>query len=113
MSRGKVIPKEDPSIYNPENIRHDNGVDHRSITMALENMYNKKNEDYGNSFEKSLDKRGLVVAIMRMEEKLERADKLNETGKTLVEDESLVDSIMDLANYAIMTAMWVEKTGGK
>lgn len=80
-----------------------------SVVEELSEIFLKKNADYGNSFEKSLDKRGLVPAIMRMEEKMERMDNLWETNKSLVDDESILDSAMDLANYAIMTAMWLKK----
>lgn len=85
------------------------GEAYAGVIQELSETYVKKNADYGNSFEKTLDKRGLIPAIVRMEEKMERMEKIWDTEKTLVEDEDIIDSAMDLANYAIMTAMWLKK----
>ena len=51
----------------------------KGITDKMYNTFVAKNSDYGNSFEKSLDKRGLIAALMRMEDKLNRLDSLNES----------------------------------
>ena len=98
MSRGREVP-----------IAVETGEAYGRVIKELSETYVKKNIDYGNSFEKTLDKRGLIPAIVRMEEKMERMEQLWGTEKTLVEDESIIDSAMDLANYAIMTAMWLKK----
>lgn len=63
-----------------------------------------KNADYGNSFNKSIDKFGYVSAFSRIEDKLSRAMNLIEVGKAEVEDEAIEDSLIDAANYLIMTA---------
>ena len=86
----------------------DNEKRFRQKVEKLTKVYVAKNKDYGDSFTRSLDKRGIVASIVRMEDKMNRIDSLYDKPTTEV-DESLVDSLEDLANYAIMTAIWLEK----
>ena len=86
----------------------DNEKRFRQKVEKLAKVYVAKNKDYGDSFTRSLDKRGIIASIVRMEDKMNRIDSLYDKPTTEV-DESLVDSLEDLANYAIMTAMWLEK----
>ena len=73
-------------------------------------IFEKKNADYGNSFEESLEKHGIIAAIVRMEDKMGRLNSLIKPGsKQKVSDESLVDTLKDLSNYALMTAVWLEE----
>lgn len=73
-------------------------------------IFEKKNADYGNSFEESLEKHGIIAAIVRMEDKMGRLNSLTEPGsEQKVSDESLVDTLKDLSNYALMTAVWLEE----
>ena len=88
-------------------IMTDNEKLFRQKVEKLTKVYVAKNKDYGDSFTRSLDKRGIVASIVRMEDKMNRIDSLHDKPTTEV-DESLVDSLEDLANYAIMTAMWLE-----
>jgi len=69
----------------------------------------KKNSDYGNSFEESLDKHGIVASIVRMGDKMNRLESLTDDSKTQqVGSESLLDTLEDLSNYAAMTACWLK-----
>lgn len=80
-----------------------------SITQDMAKIYAAKNHDYGNSFDKSLGRFGIVASIVRMEDKMNRIESLtNKEAK--VNDESVKDTLLDLANYAIMTVMWLDKT---
>ena len=84
--------------------------DFKNITQKMHETYLKKNHDYGNSFDKSLDKFGLVASTVRLGDKMNRIESL--TSKiALVNDESIKDTLLDLANYAIMTVMWLNKNG--
>lgn len=82
---------------------------HGKVCKELTETYKKKNADYGNSFENSLDKHGLIAGIVRMDDKMSRLISLNSKNKQLVLDESLRDTLMDLANYAIMSVMWLDE----
>ena len=73
-------------------------------------VFCKKNHDYGNSFEKSLDTFGLVAGIVRMNDKFERLVSLNDPSKDAqIASESLVDTLEDLSNYAAMAACWMKR----
>lgn len=76
----------------------------------LQGIFVKKNTDYGNSFEESLEKHGLIAAIVRMEDKMSRLNTLSK-NEALVKDESIIDTLKDLSNYALMTAVWLEQDG--
>lgn len=78
----------------------------KEATDSMADTFAKKNHDYGNSFFESLDKRGLVAALVRMEDKMNRLDSLSK-HEAQVADESMIDTLLDLANYSIMTSMWL------
>ena len=75
---------------------------HAQICMILNELYAHKNADYGDSFGKSFAEYGLTMACIRLEDKLNRIKSLSKQ-KARVSDESIVDTLMDLANYSIMT----------
>lgn len=79
-----------------------------NIAKKLAETYEKKNTDYGNSFSSSVERYGYVAGIVRMSDKFNRAENLLLGGKeALVNDESAVDTLLDLAAYSIMMAMEV------
>lgn len=77
---------------------------HMEICKKLNDIYYRKNQDYGDSFQKQFEKYGLLSSLIRLDDKLSRMERLIDKD-ALVNDESIVDTCMDLANYAIMTAM--------
>lgn len=80
-----------------------NKVDkHDQICKSLNELYARKNADYGDSFGKSFKEYGLTMACIRLEDKLNRIKALSKQ-EAQVSDESITDTLMDLANYAIMT----------
>ena len=68
-------------------------------------MYADKNHDYGNSFGETYEKYGNISAVVRISDKMNRIEQLVQTDEQKVKDESLKDSILDMANYLIMWAM--------
>ena len=78
------------------------------ITTNMAKTYAAKNHDYGNSFEQSLDKFGLLAAVVRMGDKMNRIESLSKK-EAEVKNESIKDTLLDLANYAIMTVMWLNR----
>nr|DAX75159.1 MAG TPA: Nucleotide modification associated domain 1 [Caudoviricetes sp.] len=66
--------------------------------------YRDKNADYGDSFSKSYKEFGLVAPVVRMSDKMERIKALSKADAK-VKDESIRDTLLDLANYAIMTVV--------
>lgn len=86
----------------------DNITKHELICEVLTDLYERKNKDYGNSFSKSFCEYGLTMACIRIDDKLNRLKSLNKNGVAAVKDESIVDTLLDLANYSIMTVMELE-----
>lgn len=78
----------------------------KDIVKGMIETYVRKNHDYGNSFGKSLDKFGLVASVVRIGDKMNRIESLVQK-KAMVQDESIRDTLLDMANYAIMTVMWM------
>lgn len=78
-------------------------VQRKAITL-----HEKKNTDYGGTFDELCDKHGLVVAIIEMEKKVKRIVTLIKNNSIQVEDEKLEDSIMDLMCYAVMTDAYIK-----
>ena len=89
--------------FDPDNVHA-----HLEVCGELNVTYERKNADYGDSFAQSLDKHGLIAAIVRMDDKMNRVINLYKADERLVEDESIRDTLMDLANYAIMSVMWLD-----
>ena len=75
-------------------------------------IYKRKNETYGDSFGKSVEKYGLIAALTRISDKFNRAENLILGAENQVPDESLADTLIDMANYCLMTAYEIEKMKG-
>lgn len=79
----------------------------KSICDDMLETYKKKNSDYGNSFSKLFEKYGITYPIIHMEEKLNRIEALQKKENE-VQGETYIDSLKDLANYAILTLIEIE-----
>lgn len=77
------------------------------ITSQMLDTYNKKNHDYGDSFNKGCDKFGIVSAISRLDEKMDRLTTLYPNAEIAKVNESLEDTLLDMANYAVMLVMYL------
>ena len=55
-------------------------------------LFARKNADYGDAFAKF----GLIGVLMRIEDKIQRALSISNSGITLVNDEGLRDTLLDL-----------------
>ena len=78
----------------------------QEITNGLYETYCKKNRDYGNSFDQSLNKFGEIAALIRISDKYNRLCSLITNKEQEVKDESIDDTILDMANYLIMWQMY-------
>lgn len=75
---------------------------HKGICEGLNALYAKKNRDYNDAFAKTYAKLGLMATALRLNDKVNRLEALC-TQEAAVLDESVEDTLMDIANYAIMT----------
>jgi hypothetical protein len=87
---------------------------HKEIADELNTIYISKNHDYGDSFGETFRKLGIISAITRITDKVNRLQSLAvKTGEERkVKDESIKDTLYDLANYAIMSIIELESESG-
>ena len=81
----------------------------KDITEEMNALYERKNHDYGNSFSETFRKLGIISAVTRMLDKMNRIVSLVTKDQQKVNDESLRDTLIDIANYAVMTIMEIDK----
>tara|TARA_Y100000591_G_C21281363_1_gene427477 strand:- start:161 stop:418 length:258 start_codon:yes stop_codon:yes gene_type:complete len=72
---------------------------------ALE-LFKKKNKDYGDAFADF----GLLGILVRLNDKIKRAITITENSISLVEDEKIQDTLIDIHNYAAMGLMLTKKS---
>lgn len=77
---------------------------HKEMLDSMHNLYITKNHDYGNSVHDTYEKYGLASFLVRIEDKLNRARTLSKNDAK-VNDEKIEDTLMDMANYAILAVM--------
>lgn len=73
-----------------------------SVLNEMRDLHAKKNKDYGDAFHKSFEEFGVTAGVVRLNDKMERVKSLVKNGKAEVKDESLMDTLKDMASYAVM-----------
>ena len=81
---------------------------HLEICMEINKLYARKNHDYGDSFHQTFVEEGLAMSRIRLGDKFSRFKTLSRGADQKVTDESIRDTLIDLANYAIMTVLEME-----
>lgn len=71
-----------------------------SIVQEMSELYKKKNANYGDSFARLYQDLGPIAGLVPLYNKLHRASSLIKGEHN--DFESLEDTLVDLANYAIM-----------
>ena len=80
----------------------------KKITDEMLDTYKAKKHDYDSSFSNLFKECGMTYAYGHMKEKLERVKSLIK-DEAKVKGEGMKDSLKDLANYAILTIMELER----
>lgn len=78
---------------------------HEALCIELNSLYASKNADYGDSFHLSYVEEGMAMPRIRLTDKLNRFKTLTKGNGQKVNDESIRDTLIDLANYALMTVL--------
>ena len=82
-----------------------NNIDRIEQMIRIQNealiLFRKKNTDYGDAFAQF----GIIGVLMRIEDKIQRALSITKNGITIVDDETIRDTLLDLHNYAAMGLM--------
>lgn len=82
---------------------------HEELVMDLHDTFMKKNADYGSSFHDTYEDLGIISAITRISDKFNRAKNLAKNPQSQnVKSEAITDTLLDMANYCIMTVMEME-----
>ena len=84
------------------------GERHADVCSQLTDLYVHKNHDYGDSFHQTFLEEGMAMCRIRLSDKLNRFKNLTKDCSSQVPSESIKDTLMDLANYAIMTIIEME-----
>lgn len=74
-------------------------------TEALE-LFKRKNKDYGDAFANY----GPIGVIVRIGDKIQRLSSISKNSITLVTDERMRDTLIDLHNYAAMALMLLDES---
>jgi len=95
---------------------------HKTVVAKMNDIVRAKNQDYSgggdcdafNNFT-MVEKKGTCSTeagfLVRMEDKMMRINNLIKNGSAAVKDESIRDTLMDLANYSILMMGYIESKG--
>ena len=79
----------------------------REIVTEMADLYEKKNRNYGDSFGKLYKDLGPIAGLVPLHNKLDRLTNLIKGDSNNFE--SIEDTLIDLANYAILNMIEYEK----
>lgn len=85
---------------------------HEELCKILNDTFKRKNADYGDSFGEMFQELGIITAVTRIGDKFNRLKSLVKKPKKeqMVKDESIRDTLLDMANYCIMTVIEMDNT---
>jgi len=108
---GTAKPPQENEVENKEHARPEREVDKEGavpgdfngICRDLMALHAKKNHDYGNAAHESYEEFGIISYVITLNNKMKRLKTLTKSGvEREVNDESIEDTLIDLAAYAIM-----------
>lgn len=73
----------------------------KEIALEVADMVERKNSDYGNSFEKTINEYGNTAYYLRIEDKLSRLKSLDKKDRKVL-DESKIDTLKDIIGYTLL-----------
>lgn len=91
----------------------DNKNEFKQYTDRLAQVLLEKNLAYGDSFSKSVDDFGLMVIAIRLSDKYNRIRSLIKKGELKENDESLEDTLLDMAGYSILALKYLDEHKSK
>ena len=72
----------------------------KEIALEVAELVEKKNRDYGNSFDRTLGEYGDTAYFLRIEDKLSRLKSLSKKEAAI--DESIEDTLKDIIGYTLL-----------
>lgn len=73
----------------------------KEIALEVADIVERKNSDYGNSFEKTINEYGNTAYYLRIEDKLSRLKSLDKKDRKVL-DESKIDTLKDIIGYTLL-----------
>ena len=83
------------------------------IVTEMTELYAKKNHDYGNSFDEGCDKIGIGYPLGRLLDKMNRLIACMGKEDEMQINESIEDTLKDLACYSVMTLSYLKRKKSK
>ena len=78
------------------------------ICKELNDICVRKNNDYNNSFSDTWNEFGIMSLVIRLNDKMLRLKQLSK-NEAQVKDESILDTLKDMANYCLLGVIEMEK----
>ena len=104
-----MLGDEKIKMENNSNMLKDEKVNRVSQMSKIQeeglNLFKKKNQDYGDAFASY----GAIGVLVRMGDKIARLQSITNKGISLVNSESLRDTLIDLHNYSAMAVMLLDE----
>ena len=91
---------EETSTTNNERISQMQSIQNESLEL-----FKRKNQDYGDAFANY----GVIGVLVRMGDKIARLQSITTKSVSLVDSESLRDTLIDLHNYSAMAIMLLDE----
>lgn len=102
------MPKEMETLPVIETLQRTINPDNISMECELlASLLINKNRDYGNSVQEQFNEYGLTSILIRLDDKLRRLKNLKNHPQH-VKDESLLDTMKDIAGYAILGSICLQ-----
>ncbi|MGJ8731387.1 nucleotide modification associated domain-containing protein [Listeria aquatica] len=76
------------------------------ITSEILETLKRKNENYGNSFDRQMNVYGILAATIRLDDKMSRLRALTK-GEPDKVGESIEDTLKDMIGYCLLTLNWL------
>lgn len=85
----------------------------KAMTEKMYETFKNKRHDYGQSTTELFNEFGPIAMYIKMYDKMSRFKNLMNNSNNYVKDESILDTLLDLANYALITILEYQKVVDK
>ena len=113
MTKEAIKFKTVTAIEVPIELVDDKVETFSKIVTEMTELYAKKNHDYGNSFDEGCDKIGVGYPLGRLLDKMNRLIACMGKEDELQINESIEDTLKDLACYSVMTLSYLKRKKSK
>ena len=113
MTKEAIKFKTVTAIEVPIELVDDKVETFSKIVTEMTELYAKKNHDYGNSFDEGCDRIGIGYPLGRLLDKMNRLIACMGKEDEMQINESIEDTLKDLACYSVMTLSYLKRKKSK